>query len=480
MMAVLTKYTKAYNCNTSVCVSNFNKIFKTKMKNEILKFENVPKELKKQRVRRRILMIFPYYQLIAILLVFAGLCSWFTLPLFNKNTYVSENALMPGQGRSLFNSFDKVDYYYKTLKKNVTLEEAYALITDNPMHQLYAKHDNYMLLRTMAPRGDGSETLLFYTSLKSPFACAVLMAYFKDLQSRNYLAKDVLFLITNDEPTGSLQFVKDWYHSNKNLIWNRPGQIEAALGLFIDQPEFDTFSVKFTGHQPRLPNLDIMNILVRIARMYSLRVSLHGDMAIGGNTYFDYLRRMAYMTGSLIIGDFNEYSAHSNFGTVGLDAITIHCTNLGSKATLYDGDGGQPYKKHTVKQVVLLLDMMHRSLNNNLQKYYRSFYFYILSSHVHYISIADMSIPIGLFLLALVLSAVALWYYSDSGYAFQKYIPRHTSESRPVVIVFKCVLIPLAVTLSLFGVISAIKQSNVIANNIVLYIYLVISCTCSV
>ena len=436
-------------------------------KTEILEYQDVPKELKKQRVRRRILKIFPYYQLIAVILVIIGCASWFALPMMVKHTYISENALMPGQGESKFNNFDAVNQYYDKLKKNVTLSDAYALISKDPLHRLYAKHDQYIILRTLSPRGDGSESILLYTSLKSPWSCALLMAYYHDLQSRNYLAKDVLILITNNEPKGSWQFVQDWYNSDKNIIWQRPGEIQVALGLFIDSNRFDTFNIKFTGHQPRLPNLDIINTIVRISQMYNLRTSVHGDMGVGGNSYFDYLRRMLYMVNSLIVGDLNEYSAHSNFGSVGLDAVTIHCTNLNTTGTLYDGDGGQVHKIHDLQHVIILLDAMNRAFNNLLEKFHQSFYFYILASHLHYVSIADMAIPIGILLVSLLLTAFALWYYSDSGYEYQKYIPRHTSQSRPVFLILKAVIIPLAVTTVLFGGVSFVKSLKIVPDNIV-------------
>eukprot|EP00834_Sanchytrium_tribonematis_P003141 NODE_113_length_18482_cov_1.630746.p4 type:complete len:469 gc:universal NODE_113_length_18482_cov_1.630746:11002-12408(+) len=447
---------------------------------EVLKFQDVPKEIKKQRVRRRILKIFPYFQLISILLAVAGIVSWLVLPAITRHTYVSENALMPGQGEIAFKNFDLFENYYNDLKSNVTLEHAFSLVSQEKLTELYALHNNYMLMRSKSQRGDGSETLLLYSSISSPLACALLMAYHEDLRNRNYLAKDVVILITRDEPSGSFEFVKEWYHSNKNLIWNRPGEIQVALGLLLDSKDFDTFDILYTGHQPRLPNLDIINILTRITQMYGLRMSVHGSMAIGGSSYFDYLRRMVWMVSSLMIGDLDKHSAHSNFGTVGLDAVTIHCKNSNTTKSYYTGDGGQSYKTHNPKHVTLVLDYMTRAFNNLLEKFHQSFYFYILASPTKYVSIADMSIPIGILLIALIFQAIALWYYSDSGYEFQKYIPRHTSESRPVLSILKTVMVPLAITTFLFGVVSIIKQIRVFPDNIVQIFNLDISNTCCV
>eukprot|EP00835_Amoeboradix_gromovi_P000538 NODE_19_length_39463_cov_0.396073.p6 type:complete len:463 gc:universal NODE_19_length_39463_cov_0.396073:9602-10990(+) len=437
---------------------------------QILEFQEVPKEIKKQRVRRRILLLFPYYQLIAFILVLAGCLSWFFLPLLTKHTYVSENALLPGQSNSKFNQFDLINEYHKQIKGNVTLQQVYSLISDNKLHKLHALHPQYFLLKAVSPRGDGSESILLYSTIQSPYACALLLAYYKDIQSRNYLAKDLLILITDKEPTGTHEFVKEWYNSNNNIIWNRPGEIQVALGIMMDSPTFNTFNVRFTGHNPRLPNLDVINTITRISTMYNLRLSVHNYQAVGMNTFVDSLRRMAAMMFDLIIGD-PTYSPHSNFANVGLDAVTIHCTNMSS--VLYGVHNDAIYN---IKHASLLIDLTSRSFNNLLEKFHQSFYFYILDSPTSYISIIYMIIPIALLLSALLITAIATWYYSDVT-TVQKYIPNHTSKSRPVLNVIKCLMVPLSNTVALFALISVLKSA--IPDNIVTFANLVVCSTYS-
>ncbi|VVC40320.1 Hypothetical protein CINCED_3A025613 [Cinara cedri] len=229
-----------------------------------------------------------------------------------------------------------------------------------------------------------------------------------------YWAKDIIFLVTEHEQLG-MQAWLEAYHGtccgspgvlNSGKLSGRAGAIQAAINLEIHSEKIDHIDIKLSGLNGQLPNLDLVNLAHRLCNKESVRHTFNNvdGGAIGRNkvnTYYTNLSTMMsmVMTQATGVPDGN----HGLFHRFGIEAITLEG---------YEKKGRGIYV--SVLQVGRVIEGMFRSLNNLLERFHQSFFFYLLPSTDRYVSIGLYMPCLVLLVSALFLKAFSAWIQNSS------------------------------------------------------------------
>ncbi|KAF5564604.1 glycosylphosphatidylinositol transamidase [Fusarium phyllophilum] len=379
----------------------------------------------------RILKLPPYLSFLCIAI---GVIWLFLLPLngYSRRTYISENALLPGQVHTYFggseqnifrayrhevddvvdkNNYEINDRLDKILM-GVGLKVGRQNYTYHSAGHEYSGQNLYAILQ--APRGDATEAIVLVAAWKNVeeqlnrngvSLALALVRYFKRW---SLWSKDIILVVPPDSKTGTQAWV-DAYHDahNPDLVAPLPLKSGALQGaLAIDYPQEQSFKsvhVIYDGPNGQLPNLDLINSIVNIAG---------GQMGIGTSiqkmtehkgTYPDRLQTM--LRGMLNQGLGYAAGAHSSFIPYHVDAVTL-----------------QPYGEgwHDEMAMGRLVEGSFRSLNNLLEHLHQSFFFYLLMQTDRFVSIGTY-LPSAMLIAAnFTIMAISLWVKSGQSPATQK------------------------------------------------------------
>ncbi|KAF2278265.1 Glycosylphosphatidylinositol:protein transamidase, GAA1 component [Westerdykella ornata] len=374
----------------------------------------------------RIQRLPPYLSLIFIIV---GVAWLLLLPLdeYSRETYVSENALLPGQVHTYFtgsehNIFRAYRHEVAALADKPVEERSRALTDIFRSHNLKAATQKY----TYQPSGRNITNQNVYAVLQGPRADAtealVLIAAWRNMDGEvNYSgvalvltlaryfkrwslwSKDIIFLISGDSTSGPQAWV-DAYHNSHSPAAIDPLPIKSGAlqgAIAIDYPagpwghRFDKLHIMYDGVNGQLSNLDLFNTAVNIA---------NGQMGIGctlqrmwshKNTYQDRLQTM--LRGMLSQGLGHASGPHSAFIPYHVDAITLQTV----------GDGW-----HDEMSLGRTVESLFRSLNNLLEHLHQSFFFYLLLHSMRFVSIGTYLPSAMLLAASFSISAIALWVQS--------------------------------------------------------------------
>lgn len=388
----------------------------------------------------RILKIPPY---LSALCIVVGIAWLLVLPLddYSRKTYVSENALLPGQvhtyfGGSEHNVFRAYRQEVWALNEQPVEEygvppvdiDAAVLICDrrsarladifrsNNLKVATQKYAYHVSNRTIAgenvyailqgPRADATEAIVLIgawtnsndeTNTSGVALVLTLARYFKRW---SLWSKDIIFLVSGDSTTGPQAWV-DAYHDGHDArhvdsLPIKSGALQAAVA--VDYPagpwghRYDKLHIQYDGVNGQLPNLDLLNTAVQIAQ---------GQMGIGiaiqrmfhhGDSYQERLRTM--LRGMVSQGLGHATGPHSPFIPYHVDAITLSTV----------GDGW-----HDEMGLGKTIESLFRSLNNLLEHLHQSFFFYLLIQANRFISIGTYLPSAMLIAVAFSISSIALW-----------------------------------------------------------------------
>ncbi|EPZ35858.1 Gaa1-like, GPI transamidase component domain-containing protein [Rozella allomycis CSF55] len=300
-----------------------------------------------------------------------------------RNTYISENALMPDYASTTFNinHWEQMKKIKSNFQSNLSFEDIQSLL---PKH-----------FCTFS-----DETLLFNsnTGLSHRWhrGCNIWFPFQrKQYMGFNYMAKDVHLVFYRES-------LKDWLHSyylEKKIVDIDEqecfgGILQAGLVLDIELPkeaEQGKAYVKYEGPDGLLPNLDLLNSFFRIA-------SVHGNIGLSS---------ISYLLNNDVVGYFK-----------GLFSILF---SLGTRAIFYDSEHHGALLKYRIEAFTLgmmdsdrknpnidtrlydlfpMIESLWRSVNNILERFHQSFFFYLLPDQLHYISISYYMPAVGLFILS--------------------------------------------------------------------------------
>lgn len=191
----------------------------------------------------------------------------------------------------------------------------------------------------------------------------------------------------------------------------KSGAIQGAV--VVDYPSvqsFDSLHIVYDGINGQLPNLDLLNTVVRIASgQMGVRTTIQ-EMWQHDDKYADRLRTM--LRGMMNQGLGHASGAHSSFIPYHIDAITLQAYG--------EGRNDETTLGRTVESLL-------RSLNNLLEHFHQSFFFYLLMANRRFVSIGTYLPSAMLIAVNFTFAAIGLWI--ETGRAKEKPTPSAFEKS---------------------------------------------------
>ncbi|KAJ6162720.1 Rhomboid protein 2 [Penicillium chrysogenum] len=381
--------------------------------------------------------------LLSFICVVVGVVWLLLLPLneYSRQTYISENALLPGQVHAYFTGSEQNIFRgYKRELEGLLNDgqarggqkdevEVTAAVSDKLQSILQAAglkvatqkyeytsagithqgENTYAIIH--APRGDATEAIVLVApwitaddklNLNGVTLALTLARYFKRW---SLWSKDIIFLITPDSKSGTQAWIDAYHDMHPASVQPLPLKSGALQGaLVIEYPldhRFQSLHIVYDGVNGQLPNLDLFNTAVAIAG---------GQMGIGANLQEmwghddSYEHRLQTMfRGMTKQGLGYATGAHSSFMPYHVDAITLQTKGEGWEDEMALGR---------------TIESLCRSLNNLLEHLHQSFFFYLLMQSNRFVSIGTYLPSAMLIAGNFTIMAIALWmrtgYYPES------------------------------------------------------------------
>ncbi|CAG8647362.1 24236_t:CDS:10 [Cetraspora pellucida] len=286
----------------------------------------------------------------------------FTFPSeqYSKHTYISENALLPGQVNTYYGwqqVFDATAYRdrIKSMSNSSNIEKINYIEGELRRAGLKTATQNFTAISSgkvisginvfgvlSSPRTDGTEALVLSAPWRSKdgvttningIAAALSLGKFFKSTDYTYWSKDIIILITDGGEVGVQAWLES-YHDHKQSgieaspLFLRSGAIQAAINLdFPGTSNYKALGLFFEGLNGQLPNLDLINTVVRVCRMSSnipimLRDSgrcyTHYDSGDYQSSFYNLITFMKYQA----LG--HPTGSHGLFFRYKIDAITLY------------------------------------------------------------------------------------------------------------------------------------------------------------
>ncbi|XP_010555156.1 PREDICTED: glycosylphosphatidylinositol anchor attachment 1 protein [Tarenaya hassleriana] len=301
-----------------------------------VKFPDGSPEMKPRPIVRLGMFLISHSPVFSVICSVAGILVLFLLPVLAKNTYISENALMPGSAHSMLSNQDVLDgsefvmnikdLRLKRVEAQVLIGEYMSNLGAQVYHHKFFPEMNrfHSLMNSSssssyginsagiirAPRGDGKECIVLVTPYDHTndgnddevFSLGIAYTVFSLLSRVTWLAKDIVWLVA-DSRYGDYRSVDAWlseyyapsFNTSDNFI--RAGTMAAALVLKVNgrgEVSQDTISIYAEAANGQMPNLDIINVVnylgvhrqgfsVKVEKVASLLSS--GWLKIVGETF---------------------------------------------------------------------------------------------------------------------------------------------------------------------------------------------------
>ncbi|KAI0474256.1 GPI transamidase component GAA1 [Xylaria cf. heliscus] len=369
----------------------------------------------------RLLKLPPYLSLLCIVV---GVVWLLLLPLddFSRRTYISENALLPGQVNTYFGGSDKNVFRAYRHEVEALENKSNSEINDGLEHILrgiglkvgrqnytyhsaghtYAGENTYAILH--APRGDATEAIVLVTAwrnVKNEFnrnGVALGLALARYFKRWSLWSKDIILVVPPDSRAGIQAWV-DAYHDTHDSAKVASLPIKSGLlqgAVAIDYPEhaggFDGVHIVYDGVNGQLPNLDLINSVSHIANGHLGLHSFIQERLGHSDKYNDRLRTM--LRGMMNQGLGHAVGAHSSFIPYHVDAVTLQPVGYGWHDEMGFGR---------------LIESTFRSLNNLLEHLHQSFFFYLLMHKDRFVSIGTYLPSAMLIAVNFTIMAILMW-----------------------------------------------------------------------
>ncbi|KAK6202262.1 Gaa1-like protein [Scheffersomyces amazonensis] len=413
--------------------------------------ETISRKIHKLGLVPKLIKLLP---IVSILLAISSISWILILPLNGnyRNTYISENALMPSQVTSFFreSEWNIVRGYREEISK---LENQSIEIRNNQLEKwvndlglVTAYHNNGKFNDTLyaimhAPRGDDTEAMVLAIPWETSdneyneggMALAIALSrYFSKMSiwSKNII---IVFVENNQFP------LRSWVEAYHTSLEETAGSIEAAIVLEYGKngDYFDYYELIYEGLNGQLPNLDLLNTVNLIGYHEGLHCAIQDTPSteLVKDTYFTRLRTLIRGIIALTLTGIKPGGGCEAFSGWQIQAFTIKAR--GTKGP------------HDVTQFGRLVDSTFRSVNNLLEKFHQSFFFYLMLSKNHFVSI-------GTYLPSAVLMAIAFTFSSlgtilISGLEINSFIS-HSAKILTIFVIIEIICFILSLTLPLIKV----------------------------
>lgn len=280
----------------------------------------------------------------------------------------------------------------------------------------------YGILR--APRIASTEGIVFAapyraaSSVHTDISASVplLLAFADFARRKNYWAKDLIFLITEQEQLGMQAWLEAYHDGDRELDLSkaylrpgnlpaRAGSLQAALNIEVQDLEIDHVDVRIEGLNGKLPNLDMFNLVQRIMAREGIasgyKQAPRKKRRHSQSHFEQNLRQMLTMLASQSSGV--PTGNHGLFHRYRIDALTIAANRRATHATLKGSPGS------AAVPLLKAIEGIARSLNNLLERFHQSFFFYVIVSNDRYISIGDYMPALVALVACAFLKAYLTW-----------------------------------------------------------------------
>ncbi|CEP63269.1 GPI-anchor transamidase subunit GAA1 LALA0_S07e06282g [Lachancea lanzarotensis] len=340
----------------------------------------------------RLLQLLPRLAIISGIIGFAWLAVYLPLEGEFRRTYISENALMPSQAYSYFRETEwNLLRGYRTQVKDLVNKHSDERngILGSWLEEIGVKtaihHDpeNRDTLYGVwnAPRGDGTEAMVlaapwFNGDGEFNIGGVALATALTRFFSRWPLWSKNIIVVFSEDTRASLSSWCHAYHNNLDLTG---GSIESAVVL--DYPGtndyFKYVEIFYAGLNGELPNLDLVNVAVHVTEHEGMKVSLNGapESEIGEDDYPGRMQKMLLGIRKMALAGVQTCYGNEAFSGYRIQSIVLRAR----------GKEG-PFDITTFGRVP---EAVFRSVNNLLEKFHQSFFFYLLLAPRYFVSIAS-------------------------------------------------------------------------------------------
>ncbi|GFX84619.1 glycosylphosphatidylinositol anchor attachment 1 protein [Trichonephila clavipes] len=376
------------------------------------------------------------------LIALSFLCGiiWFAIlasDVFNNKTYFSENALLPGLVVREFNPRSSLSRLLEALKEEASAHPSHipSAWIQGHFRQLgldvyqnnftvqypfgskpvYRGNNLYAILR--APKVASTEAIVITTPYRdydsihdnTLASIALMIELAQTFRKHAYWSKDIIFLVTEHENIG-FQAWLDAYHdvSTSDYIMSEKlqstsGLIQGVINLELSDFYFSHVDIKIEGLHGQLPNLDLFNLAVELCIREEIPTSFQSQFNYFPSkvlTWKSWLHNYITMSRMILLQATGLPSAgHGLFHRFGIQALTVK--SIHEKRSNEDSV--------TLIQMGRVLEGTVRSLNNLLEKFHQSFFFYLLPSARSYVSIGLYIPPFALIALPVLIKALYLY-----------------------------------------------------------------------
>ena len=301
----------------------------------------------------------------------------------------------------------------------------------------YSGENVYAILR--APRGDATEAVVLiaaWTNMDGELnqsGVALVLALARYFKRWSLWSKDIIVLITADSKAGPQAWV-DAYHNEHISPSVAPLPIKSGAlqgAVVVDNAldhSFDSLHIVYDGINGELPNLDLFNTAVSIATgQLGIGVSLQ-RMWTHKDSYRERLQTV--LRGMVSQGLGQSSGPHSSFIPYHVDAITLQAVGEGPQDDMALGR---------------CVESIFRSLNNLLEHFHQSFFFYLLMQADRFVSIGTYLPSAMLVAVSFTIPAISLWVRSGRA-PIAKVASTIPEESKTLQMEVICKEDPVAVT----------------------------------
>ena len=386
-------------------------------------------------------------------------------------TYFSDNALLPGLVQREFAQQKQTDQLLEQLQSQShgdrlpaawltkqfqafgleVYEQNFTLFYPFGRKSQFGGKNLYAILR--APRAASTEAIVLsspYRTEQHPLGSslpgvALMLSLSQYFATKNYWSKDIIFLVFEHELVGCQAWLNAYHDTSTSLsneesqqkfnhqvlraglLQARSGQIQAAINLELNIRLSSRLDIKIEGFNGQLPNLDLFNVAVELATRESVTPTFHGRSHLFTSNHVELWIEYAQTLGTGLFSKlYRPFLVTNNFFSISSSAsmMAMQATSLPTGAhgvfqkfaiqaiTLQtlDKENDSAYLTITLGQLGGLIEGVVRSLNNLLERFNRSYWFYLLPSTRRYVSIGNYMIPFGLLLLPLLLRTIKIYY----------------------------------------------------------------------
>ncbi|KAG7330525.1 hypothetical protein KOW79_006747 [Hemibagrus wyckioides] len=264
----------------------------------------------------------------------------------------------------------------------------------------------YGILR--APRAPRTEALVFSAPCSpgnnNNQAVGLLLGLAQYFRSQIYWAKDIIFLVNEHDLIGMQAWLEGYHHTNITgmsftPLQGRAGSIQAALSLELSSDVITSLDLVLEGLNGQLPNLDLANLFHAFCQKLGVLCTIQGKLQRNDwdstEGYTVAAQTMTLMVLKQASG--RPWGDHGLFLRYHIEAATIR------------GINSFRHYKTDATTLGRLFEGMFRKLNNLLERLHQSYFFYLMPSLSHFVSIGYYMPAFGLLAAILLLRALDLW-----------------------------------------------------------------------